>query len=92
MTDEPNILSSRKTLRQFFTCAFIGMLKNVLGYVIYLIPTYLLGAPKSTMTALYFVEVSIGFLANQRLTFRHDGDIGVTRFRYLLANLRLTQF
>jgi len=85
MIDEPNILSSKKTLRQFFTYSLIGLLTNVLGYSIYLILTYLWGAPKLTMTALYFVGASIGFLANRHFTFRHDGVIGVTGVRYLLA-------
>lgn len=87
MTDEPNILSSNKTLRQFFTYALIGVLINFLGYAIYLILTYLWGAPKLTMTALYFVGASIGFFANRRFTFRHDGGIGVTGVRYLLAQV-----
>ena len=85
MIDEPNILSSKKILRQFFTYAMIGVLTNVLGYAVYLILTYLWGAPKLTMTALYFVGASIGFLANRRFTFRHDGVIGVAGVRYLLA-------
>jgi putative flippase GtrA len=87
MTAEPNLLSSRKTLRQFFSYALIGVLTNVLGYAIYLLLTYLWGAPKLTMTALYFVGASIGFLANRRFTFRHDGGIGVTGVRYLLAQV-----
>lgn len=86
-TAESNILSSRKTLRQFFTYASIGVLTNVLGYATYLILTYLWDAPKLTMTALYFVGASIGFLANRRFTFRHDGGIGVTGVRYLLAQV-----
>jgi putative flippase GtrA len=87
MTDEPNTLSSKKTLRQLFTYALIGVLTNVLGYAIYLILTYLWGAPKLTMTALYFVGASIGFLANRRFTFRHDGGIGITGVRYLLTQV-----
>ena len=87
MIDEPNIVSSKKTLRQFFSYALIGVLTNVLGYATYLILTYLWGAPKLTMTALYFVGASIGFLANRRFTFRHDGGIGVTGARYLLAQV-----
>lgn len=87
MIDEPNILSSKRTLQQFFNYALIGVLTNVLGYAIYLILTYLWGAPKLTMTALYFVGASMGFLANRRFTFRHEGGIGVTGVRYLLAQV-----
>lgn len=87
MIDEPNILSSNRTLQQFFNYALIGVLTNVLGYAIYLTLNYLWSAPKLTMTALYFVGASIGFLANRRFTFRHDGGIGVTGIRYLLAQV-----
>lgn len=87
MVDVPNILSSRKTLRQFFTFALIGVLTNVLGYAIYLTLTYLWDAPKLTMTALYFVGASIGFIVNRRFTFRHNGSIGVTGVRYLCAQV-----
>lgn len=87
MIDEYNILSSKKTLRQFFSYALIGVLTNFLGYATYLILTYLWGAPKLTMTALYFAGASIGFFANRRFTFRHDGGVGVTGVRYLLAQV-----
>ncbi len=87
MLDETNIFSSKKTVRQFFTYALIGVLTNVLGYAIYLVSTYLWDAPKLTMTTLYFVGASIGFFANRRFTFRHDGGIGVTGVRYLLAQV-----
>ena len=87
MIDEPNILSSKKTLRQFFSYALIGVLTNFLGYATYLILTYLWGTPKLTMTALYFVGASIGYLANRRFTFRYDGGIGVAGVRYLLAQV-----
>lgn len=77
----------RKHRVSFFTYALIGVLTNVLGYAIYLTLTYLWGAPKLTMTVLYFVGASIGFLANRRFAFRHDGRIGVTGVRYLLAQI-----
>ena len=87
MIDEPNNFSSKKTLRQFFFYALIGVLTNFLGYATYLTLTYLWGAPKLMMTALYLVGASIGFLANRRFTFRHDGGIGITAVRYLLAQV-----
>jgi len=87
MINEPNVLSSKETSQQFFTYALIGVLINVLGYAIYLILTNLWDAPKLTMTALYFGGVSIGFFANRRFTFRHDGGIDVTGVRYLLVQV-----
>ena len=87
MSDNSELLSRQQPYRQFFSYAFIGVLTNLFVYGLYLILTYLWGAPKLTMTALYFVGASIGFLANRRFTFRHDGGIGVTGVRYLLAQV-----
>lgn len=87
MTAEPSILSSSKSMQRFFTYALIGVLTNVLGYAIYLYLTCLWDAPKLTMTALYFVGVSTGFLVNRRFTFQHDASIGVTGVRYLLVEV-----
>jgi putative flippase GtrA len=39
------------------------------------------------MTALYFTGAVIGFFANRRFTFRHDGHIGVTGGRFLMTQL-----
>ena len=87
MRDKLKILSSRRTLRQFFSFALVGVLINVLGYSIYLFLTYLWGAPKLTMTILYLVGASIGFLANRRFTFLHSGSIGFVGVKYLLAQV-----
>lgn len=87
MIDKLNIFSSNKPLQQFFSYALIGLLTNALGYVIYLILTYLWGSPKIAMTALYFFGATISFLANRRFTFLHDGSIGITGARYLMVHI-----
>ena len=78
-------MASKKTFHQFCTYALIGIVTNVLGFAAYLILTYVWGAPKLTMTALYVFGVSIGFFANRRFTFEQGGSIAVTGVRYLLA-------
>ena len=80
-------LSKDKTLRQLFSYALIGLLTNLLGYALYLLLTYLWGAPKLTMTTLYSAGALISFFANRRFTFRHDGRIGVAGVRYLFVQL-----
>ena len=87
MIDKSGFLSRQKIYRQLFSYAFIGVLTNLFVYGLYLLLTYLWGAPKFTMTTLYFLGATIGFLANRRFTFRHDGGIGVTGIRYLLAQV-----
>jgi len=80
-------LSAKKTYRQLFNYALIGLLTNGMSYSTYILFTYLSGAHKLTMTALYLLGASIGFFANRRFTFRHDGGIGVTGVRYILAQM-----
>lgn len=87
MIAETTRFAWRNTLRQMFSYALIGVLTNLLGYALYLLLTYFWGAPKLTMTALYSVGALIGFFANRRFTFRHDGHIGVAGVRYLLVQL-----
>lgn len=87
MIDKSGFLSRQNPYRQFFSYAFVGVLTNLLIYGLYLLLTSLWGAPKFTMSALYFLGATIGFLANRRFTFRHDGGIGVTGIRYLLAQV-----
>lgn len=72
---------------QLFRYATIGLLTNLLGYLLYLFLTYLWDAPKLTMTALYSIGALTGFFANRRFTFRHQGKIGAAGIRYLVAQL-----
>ncbi len=87
MIDNSGFLSRQNPYRQFFSYAFVGILTNLFVYGLYLLLTYLWGAPKFTMTALYLVGALIGFNANRCFTFRYDGGIGVTGVQYLLAQV-----
>jgi putative flippase GtrA len=79
--------SKNKFLRQLFSYGIVGLLTNSLGYSLYLSLTYLWNSPKLTMTVLYSSGAIIGFFANRRLTFRHDGPIGLVSMRFMLAHL-----
>ncbi len=87
MNAESGFSPSRKTFREFFSYILVGALTNFLGYALYLLLTYLWGAPKLTMTLLYFVAASIGFFANRKFTFRHNGHITTAVVRYLQVQL-----
>ncbi|WP_223453204.1 MULTISPECIES: GtrA family protein [unclassified Pseudomonas] len=82
-----NQLARKKSLRQVFSYALIGLLTNLTGYTLYLLLTYFGSTPKLTMTALYSIGALIGFFANRSFTFRHDGHVGKAGVRYLLAQL-----
>lgn len=87
ITSELIQFAKNRALHQLLSYALIGVLTNLLGYSIYILLTYFWGAPKLTMTALYSVGALIGFFANRRFTFRHDGRIRVAGLRYLFAQL-----
>ena len=82
-----SIDASHQSLKQFFRYVLVGLITNLCGYFLYLILTYIWGGPKVTMTLIYSLGALLGFLANRHFTFRHDGHIGVTGVRYLLAQL-----
>ncbi|WP_405120870.1 GtrA family protein [Pseudomonas leptonychotis] len=72
-------------MRQVLSYALTGVLINTLGYAVYLLIADLSGAPKLTMTVLYFVGALFGFFANRKFTFLHDGHIGAAGIRYVIA-------
>ncbi|MHC8343377.1 GtrA family protein [Pseudomonas sp. RT6P73] len=80
-------LTRRKSLRQIFSYMLIGALTNLAGYGLYILLTYFGNTPKITMSILYSAGAIIGFFANRRFTFGHDGHIGSAGVRYLLAQL-----
>jgi putative flippase GtrA len=86
VTESPR-LGWKQSSWQLFKYTLIGVLTNLLGYIIYLVLTNLGGSPKITMTALYAVGVGISFFANRRFTFQHKGHLGVTGYRYLIVQL-----
>lgn len=79
--------SKNKAFRQFVNYAFIGLLSNLLGYMLYYLLTYYFSAPKLIMTILYTFAALVGFFANRQFTFKNDSSVGSIGFRYLLSQL-----
>ena len=71
---------------QLFKYAVVGMMSNFLGYVAYIVATYLGATPKITMTFLYGMSAAIGFFGNRSLTFRDKGKLLGTGVRYIAAH------
>lgn len=82
-------LHSNKTgnsTRQLTTYALIGVVSNLLGYLLYLVITHSGVPPKMAMTFLYFFGAAAGFWGNRRLTFSHQGKILGAGLRYFFAH------
>ena len=71
---------------QLLRFAVVGVASNVIGYLLYLLITYLGVAPKLAMTVLYGVGVVTGFVGNRKYTFAHQGGVMATGWRYLMAH------
>ncbi|MGN6580943.1 MAG: GtrA family protein [Bordetella sp.] len=78
---------SNISLRQIFSFVLIGVLTNLIGYGIYILLTYYGVTPKFTVTILYPIGATIGFFANRRFTFQHNGRMGVAGVRYLVVQI-----
>lgn len=77
---------SKDAATQLFRYAFVGVMSNAAGYLVYLLFTYLGATPKLTMSLLYGVGATLGFFGNRRLTFSYKGALLGSGIRYLIAH------
>lgn len=75
------------TTRTFSRYAVVGVLSNLTAYGAYLLLTYSGIEPKITMSLLYIVGASIGFIGNRQWAFEHAGSLLGAGRRYLFAHL-----
>ena len=73
--------------RQFLRYALVGVFSNSVGYCAYLLITWWGGAPKTTMSVLYLLAASLGFLGNRLWAFSHRGNPLSSAVRYACAHL-----
>jgi putative flippase GtrA len=74
-------------MRQLIRYGLVGVANNAALYFLYLLITYFGVEPKKTMTLLYIVGASIGFIGHRKWTFAHRGDYSSAALRYVLAHL-----
>ena len=86
MNDLPLVAKYRSSVSQLFRYGIVGLASNALGYMVYLLITYLGASPKITMTLLYAVGATVGFWGNRKLTFAHEGSVLGAGVRYLIAH------
>lgn len=86
MDEMPVSESAGRSMKQLLRFAAVGVVSNVIGYLLYLLITHFGAAPKLAMTALYGVGVFMGFVGNQKYTFAHQGELIATGWRYLMTH------
>ena len=85
-------LSSRdvhidKPLLQLIRYGSVGLVSNLIIYLLYVFITHVGIEPKISMTLVYILGVFIGFIANRNWTFAHQGSPIPTALRYAMGHL-----
>ena len=86
MTNLPVAEKSKGSFKQLTRYAFVGIVSNLVGYLVYFLVTYLGATPKITMTLLYGVGAAIGYFGNRNFTFSHTGSLFGSSVRYFIAH------
>jgi putative flippase GtrA len=86
MSNFPVAEKSKGSFKQLTRYAFVGIVSNLAGYLVYLLVTYLGATPKITMTLLYGVGATIGYIGNRNFTFSHKGSLLGSSVRYFIAH------
>src|SRR5688572_126275 len=75
------------TARQIVRYGMVGVLNNLLGYLIYLVLTALWLEPKLAVTLLYPVGALTGYFGHARYAFAFEGGHAGGLIRYIGAHL-----
>lgn len=86
MDNPPKFIIDKAAAAQLFRYAFVGVMSNAAGYLVYLLFTHLGATPKLTMSCLYAAGAAIGFFGNRSLTFAYNGAMMGAGIRYLTAH------
>lgn len=79
-------LKIRSSMRQLFRYGLVGVLSNAIAFAAYLVMTSLGVSPEVSMTIVYVIAATVGFLGNRTLTFAHQGSVMGAGIRYVIAH------
>lgn len=86
MSNFRGFLNNTRADQQLIRYAFVGVVSNATGYLVYLLATHLGVAPKLAMSVLYVVGAAIGFFGNRSLSFSYKGGMVGSGIRYLTVH------
>jgi len=72
-----------KTFSELFRFSVVGVAHNLLGYLVYLLVTWIGVDPKIVVAVLYPVSTTASYFANRRWTFNHQGEVAGSMAKYL---------
>lgn len=86
-TEVPDAAEGRKTLGELIRFGVVGVAHNLLGYLVYLLITWLGMDPKLAVAILYPLGTAASYFANRHWTFEHKGAVGDSMARYLAMHV-----
>lgn len=75
------------TLTQVIRYGVVGVLNNLLGYLIYLVVTWLWLDPKVAVTLMYPIGAVTAYFGHARYSFAYSGRTALGIVRYAIAHL-----
>lgn len=72
-----------RTMGELIRFGVVGVAHSALGYLVYLLITWLGTDPKVAVAILYPIGTAISFFANRQWTFEDKGHVGHSMPRYL---------
>ncbi len=84
MSNLPVTEKYKGSFKKLTRYAFVDIVSNLAGYLVYFSVTYLGAKPKITMTLLYGVGATIWYIGNRNFTFSHKGSLLGSGVRYLI--------
>lgn len=77
----------RGLLKQLFRYGVVGLLLNLLGYLIFLLVTWLWLDPKIAVTLMYPISAVTAYFGHARCSFAYSGRASLGMVRYAIAHL-----
>jgi len=81
------LMSRFPALRQVIRYGVVGVLNNLLGYLIYLLVTFLWLDPKVAISVLYPVGATTAYFGHSKFSFVYQGKNTHALLRYIVAHL-----
>ena len=78
---------AHRTLGELIRFGVVGIAHNLLGYLVYLLITWLGVDPKLAVAILYPLGTAFSYWANRRWTFGHQGQVIHSMSRYLAMHV-----
>ncbi len=81
MSDQKKL--ETRTFGELFRFGIVGVAHNLLGYLVYLLITWLGVDPKIAVAILYPIGTAASYFANRHWTFDHKGAVGESMAKFI---------